>query len=525
MSDEIKDKISLENINYQMKNQRLTSPLSIKACKLKGVTEEDLKYITFEQYINSHPESKNLPKEFQQERYDNYEQNRRDLIESLKEVRNDLKKSLEKQIKRTKTLSEENDDDKDKDKRTKTINNEDLRKKLKDNMENNIKILISKEFEKKNKLRTKSKKDLNSPAKLSKNSNKISYSKDKYKSETKVNKEKNLKYQQFLLEKREKIYFQKEENIRRHLEEIRNEFNKKRSEESQQKKAKISLALTRNEEKLHEKINTFYKMKQKKEERIEKREKEKIEELNKKYQEENKKKSERLKAAILRNEEFKNKKIEEYNRRIIELNKNLLKKELKEKEKIMKQKTLNELRESKLNKRKIQLKNKEEHEKAKYFEKQEKLIERLRSTKKEREREKMVKLNKEFILTNNIKIKHMREQSANEYKMLLKLENMDKKRQLYNELKEKKFEEWAEQRKMKEEINKDKQAMMGRLKEIMNSNHKYTKDEVNDYVLNGIKPGKNKNDESVRNKTVDVDKNKKKESGYDFKKAFVTDYP
>jgi hypothetical protein len=94
-----------------MKNQRLTSPLSIKACKLKGVTEEDLRYITLEEYINSHQESKNLPKEFQQERYDNYEQNRRDLIESLKEVRNDLKKTLEKQIKRTKTLSEENDDD------------------------------------------------------------------------------------------------------------------------------------------------------------------------------------------------------------------------------------------------------------------------------------------------------------------------------------------------------------------------------------------------------------------------------
>lgn len=209
MSAEIKEKISLENFNYQMKNQRLTSPLSIKACKLKGVTEEDLIYITFEQYINSHPESKNLLKEFQQERYDNYEQNRRDLIESLKEVRSDLKKTLETQIKRTKTLSEENDDDKEK--RTKTINSEDVKKKLKDNMENNIKILINKEFEKKNKLKTKSKKGLNSPAKLSKNtnSNKISFSKDKYKSETKVNKEKNLKYQQFLLEKREKNIFSK----------------------------------------------------------------------------------------------------------------------------------------------------------------------------------------------------------------------------------------------------------------------------------------------------------------------------
>ena len=118
----------------------------------------------------------------------------------------------------------------------------------------------------------------------------------------------------------------------------------------------------------------------------------------------------------------------------------------------------------------------------------------------------------------------MREQSANEYKMLLKLENMDKKRQLYNELKEKKFEELAEQRKMKEEINKDKQVMMERLKEIMNNNQKYTKDEVNDYVLNGIKPGKKKNDESITNKTVDVDKNRKKGVRYDIKKAFVTDY-
>ena len=67
--------------------------------------------------------------------------------------------------------------------------------------------------------------------------------------------------------------------------------------------------------------------------------------------------------------------------------------------------------------------------------------------------------------------------------------------------------------------------MMERLKEIMNSNQKYTKDEVNDYVLNGIKPGKNKNDESIRHKTVVVDKNRKKEDRYDDKKAFITDYP
>ena len=76
MSQESKEKISLENYNYESKNNRLTSPLSIQACKLQGVTEEDLLYITFEEFIQSHPDCMNLPKEFQQERYDNFEQNR-----------------------------------------------------------------------------------------------------------------------------------------------------------------------------------------------------------------------------------------------------------------------------------------------------------------------------------------------------------------------------------------------------------------------------------------------------------------
>ena len=106
MSEESKDKISLENFNYQSKHQRLTFPSSIKACKLQGVTEVDLLFISFEDYIKTHPESKNLPKEFQQERYDNYEQNRKDLIEELKELRNNLKNEEKKHIKRQKTETE-----------------------------------------------------------------------------------------------------------------------------------------------------------------------------------------------------------------------------------------------------------------------------------------------------------------------------------------------------------------------------------------------------------------------------------
>ena len=76
-SNEAKEKISLENFNYEAKNQRLNSPYSIKACRLKGAKEKDLYHLTLEEYINANPESKNLPKEIQQERYDNYEQNRK----------------------------------------------------------------------------------------------------------------------------------------------------------------------------------------------------------------------------------------------------------------------------------------------------------------------------------------------------------------------------------------------------------------------------------------------------------------
>ena len=103
MANEIKEKISLDNFNYKSKNQRLTSPLSIKACRLQGVTEEDLIFITFEEYMQIHSEWINLPKEFQQERYDNFEQNRKDLIETLKEIRNDLISERVKLIKKQKT--------------------------------------------------------------------------------------------------------------------------------------------------------------------------------------------------------------------------------------------------------------------------------------------------------------------------------------------------------------------------------------------------------------------------------------
>ena len=154
MSKESKEMISLENFNYEIKSQRLTSPLSIKACKLQGVTEEDFIYLTLEEYIHMHPESMNLPKEFQQERYDNFEQNRKDLIESLKETRNELKEEINKKEKKEQIQTEELYQEKTQShKKANSLNKEEFRKKLKNELDENIKMLIEKEFEKEEKRR------------------------------------------------------------------------------------------------------------------------------------------------------------------------------------------------------------------------------------------------------------------------------------------------------------------------------------------------------------------------------------
>ena len=47
-SNEAKEKISLENFNYEAKNQRLNSPYSIRACRLKEAKEKDLYQLTLE---------------------------------------------------------------------------------------------------------------------------------------------------------------------------------------------------------------------------------------------------------------------------------------------------------------------------------------------------------------------------------------------------------------------------------------------------------------------------------------------
>jgi hypothetical protein len=377
-------------------------------------------------------------------------------------------------------------------------------------MESNIKILIEKEYNKKYKEMPRKLLDGDTSYTYNRSidlSLKSSRDRSNLKSGVKYNREKMNKSRKDFLDSKLRTYEEKEESRKKHLEEMRNEINRKRMKESEIKRLKITNYFNSTEEKMKEKINDFYKKQQEMEERIEKREKERIDELNKKHMLDNRKKLDKLKYAILKNEEYKNKKLEEYNKKLKIFNNNIHKKEERERERFMRQKALNELKEVKMNKRKIEIKNKEKEEKEKLIQKQEKIEERIKLDKENKEKEKLIKINQLFLSTYNLKLKHMREENAKEYKLNLKLENIDKRRQLMQEKKKKENEENSKKKNVREEIVKDRKAMMDRLKEIMDRNEEYTKEEINNYVLNGIEPYKNKKE----------GQNKIKEEGSDTK--------
>ena len=222
MSNESKEKISLENYNYQSKTNRLNSPLSIKACKLQGVEEDDLIYITLEEYIQSHPECMNLPKEFQQERYDNYEQNRKDLIETLKEIRNQLKESLV-QTEREKAETEEYYENN-------ALNKDEFRKKLENELKDSIRIQIEKELEKekmKKRGRSRKEEDSLSTKRLKQNELSVQDRVNEIKLKGEIYNAKRI----HLMDKKQKDYLKKEERRKKHLEEMRKEMNKEKKKD------------------------------------------------------------------------------------------------------------------------------------------------------------------------------------------------------------------------------------------------------------------------------------------------------
>ena len=69
------EKISLLNCNFNQKKIRINSPNSLIAIRLIGATFDDLRYLTFDEYIKKE-NIQYLDKDLQEERYNHYEQSR-----------------------------------------------------------------------------------------------------------------------------------------------------------------------------------------------------------------------------------------------------------------------------------------------------------------------------------------------------------------------------------------------------------------------------------------------------------------
>ena len=85
MTDKENQSVNLVKCDFTSKGKRMNS--SVEACNLNP---DELHKISLETYIKRHPECKNLPKELIQERYDNYEKVRKELIENALKIRNEI---------------------------------------------------------------------------------------------------------------------------------------------------------------------------------------------------------------------------------------------------------------------------------------------------------------------------------------------------------------------------------------------------------------------------------------------------
>ena len=83
-------KISLENCDFNKKKMRINSPFSLAACELIGIDENDLIYITKDEYIRNNQDCQNIKKTLQEERYNHFNSKRLELIELAKKKRKEL---------------------------------------------------------------------------------------------------------------------------------------------------------------------------------------------------------------------------------------------------------------------------------------------------------------------------------------------------------------------------------------------------------------------------------------------------
>ena len=76
---------------------KINSPRSLLALKYAGLTQEELYFISFDEFVTISPDTKKLPKEMQIKRFDFYETHRKNKIKEVIELR---EKIIEKEQKK-----------------------------------------------------------------------------------------------------------------------------------------------------------------------------------------------------------------------------------------------------------------------------------------------------------------------------------------------------------------------------------------------------------------------------------------
>ena len=426
------EKISLLNCNYSQKRIKLTSPNSLLAIHLIGVTLDDLRYLTFDEYIKNNPDIQYLERDLQEERYNHHERNRLELIEQAKKIREELLEEKSYQTTPQNNLSSFALSPK--------AQNRNMRYNF-NTMKKNTSALTIK------------------PAIKLQKSTAILLEREKL---------------QKLIEKQEnKVKLQIdyecmiEENRRKNLEKMRNKELKeerKRKEkeremaEKREKEREKMLEKKRKEEELMKEQEKF-----RKEEEI--KEKKKLEEEKVRKEEEEKERKNKIFERELKEEEFRQK----INKMNLQQRERLLEKEKELNEKDLKrQKNLEEHRkesyrimaekriflQNKMNKALNRSESKLNQKKNEYLEKQKK----FENLKKIKEKEKLFKLRvqNEEIARRSEKIKHVLEQYDENNKLKIqrynqKMEEISKRKE---EKKKKEMKELEEEKRKKEEREK-----------------------------------------------------------------------
>ena len=537
MSEE--KKISLNNCDFKNKKTRLTSPHSLIACRLIGVNDDDLYFQTLDEYIKNNVECQYLERDLQEERYNHFEKNRKELIELAKNQREFLIKEEESKKHNTisntttninnynisgtlgnthnktfkKNSSYGNLDTYGESSTAIKLEREKLRR-LKEKQELNVKLLIDYEcFREENrrknmeKMRIQEEKEERKKEEEELERKRRIFEREKKEEEfrNKINKMNEQQYER--LREKEKELNRKDIKRKKNLQKLRTENYKKLTEKRQFLQNKINKALNRNELKMQEKINEYLEKQKKMEELKEQKELEKIIKLRE-QNEENLKKSQKIKKVLEQNDEIIRQKIERYNKKMEEIQK---RKEEKEKEE-MKQMEEEKRKKEEKEKRLIEVRSKYEQilvdNREKIMNKIIKIDEKIKNQKLQQEKNLHKKYNQLFLSREDRKNRVMRSERVKDFERSVKMDMINARMQRIENMQKDRYMLEQERRNMEDGLSNKKTLMLKRLEKVMKDDRNMTKDEITDFVFNDVKPGhKNKDEENKRQEHKDININ------------------